>query len=170
MLRSLLAERFELRLHIEDREVPIYALVLGRSDGQFGPNVKRSNLDCAAISAAQTQGRAMPAMTPPSNGAPLCGMTQGGTTVRGGGVSLEFLADSLSGPAGRTVVDRTGLTGLWEFTLIRAPQQPGAGTAPLPDAPSVFTAVQEQLGLRLEPSRGTVQVLVVDHIERPTEN
>ena len=100
-------------------------------------------------------------------------------------VPLQFLAESLSRQLGRTVVDKTGLTGAYDFTLTWTPdesqrqmfkgppdgKEAGDG-APPPDAsgPTIFTAIQEQLGLKLESQKGPVEILVIDHVERPSEN
>lgn len=125
--------------------------------------------------AAAARGGAPPA--PPAGGpAVVCGIrTNGFGRVLGGGTSLSFLANGLSGQVGRIVVDRTGLTGGWDFELQFAPDPsrgplPAGGDAPPfdPDAPSLFTALQEQLGLKLESTKGPVDVLVVDSVDRPT--
>ena len=88
-----------------------------------------------------------------------------------GGITLVQLASSLTGKVDRIVVDRTGLTGLFDVDLqwTRTAGSAGGGAA-IDDGPSIFTAVQEQLGLRLEPQRGPVEVLVIDSVERPTPN
>jgi uncharacterized protein (TIGR03435 family) len=90
---------------------------------------------------------------------------------------MERLATMVTGQMGRMVVDRTGLTGLWDFTLTYAREEPStlppAGdvpTAPDPGAPSIFTALQDQLGLKLEPTKGPMDVLVIDSVDRPTED
>jgi uncharacterized protein (TIGR03435 family) len=94
-----------------------------------------------------------------------------------GGASLAQLANSLSMFVGRTVVDKTGLSGNFDFTLTWTPDQmpqrpPGAPELPAPDpnGPSIFTAVQEQLGLKLDSQKGPVEVLVIDRVEHPKEN
>ena len=92
----------------------------------------------------------------------------------GTGVSMADLARNLAGPADRMVVDKTGLTGAWDFDLRfvldgPAPNIPGLPPPPA-DAPALFTALQEQLGLRLEPQRTPVEVLAITSIERPTED
>lgn len=137
MLQNLLADRFKLRLHRESKEVAMYALVTAKN----GPKL--------AESAAGTQGS--------------IGMSQG--HLSGKGVPVAALADRLSGPVfqlGRPVVDRTGISGLYDFTLDWGSDD---------STPSLFTALQEQLGLRLEAQKGSVEVLVVDSMERkPTPN
>ena len=175
MIKALLIERFKLQAHVETRELPVFSLVLAREDGRLGPDIQRSTLDCARVEEQRRAGE-----TPRApNGSFACGSenTVGFAEVPGGpriramstvasGASLARLADSLAGRAGRTIIDRTGLTGLFDYTLRYAFDAQQAGG----DAPSIFTAVQEQLGLRLQPSTAPLPVLVIDRIERPTEN
>jgi uncharacterized protein (TIGR03435 family) len=167
MTQAMLADRFRLQAHYEDREEPVYKLVLARSDGRLGDGIRRSTLDCDAIAAANRRGEKLPDVQV-SNGAPPCGMRQSSGVLEIGGQPMEMLARVLATSAGRVVVDATGLTGNYELTLRFAPQ-PSPGVR-ADNAPSVFTALQEQLGLKLEPARAPLQTLVVDHIERPTEN
>jgi bla regulator protein blaR1 len=172
MLRSLLADRFKLAIHQEKRELPVYALVVARSDGRLGPQLQRSAVDCQAIVTAQL-GRGGPA--PMVNGRPQCGMRNAPGNLIGGGFPLSQLVTALSQFAQRTVVDRTGLTGNFDVELHWTPEQlltPPPGAPPLPpvdpNGPSLFTAVQEQLGLKLESTKDSVEVLVIDHVEHPT--
>ena len=185
MIRALLAERFKLVVHNEEKEMPIYALVPARSDGKLGPQLKASEADCAAIvAAARARGGRGPTGPPPDPGRggppPQCGIRIGPGNMAVGGSPMSQVATSLSMFAGRIVVDKTGLSGSYDFTLTWTPDQmPGAGQRP-PGAPepppidpngaSLFTAVQEQLGLKLDSQRGPVAVLVIDRVERPTEN
>jgi uncharacterized protein (TIGR03435 family) len=168
MLQALLAERFNLVLHRETREAAVYALVPVRP-GQLGAGARRSATDCDAGNAAA--GRSVP---PPGNAGlrPLCGTRRTAGRLMAGGVRLEELARNLSDLAGRTVIDATGITGFHDLDLEWQPELPasaaGALPAPASDAPSLFTALQEQLGLRLEPRRAPVYVLVIDAVERPT--
>ncbi len=165
MLQTLLAERFKFLAHYETRDYPVFALVMARSDRRPGPNLRRVEIDCDAVNAARREGRT-PEGAVPSNGAPLCGYSMNGATLRFGGLPLSRLADVLGGNlAGRPVIDKTELPGNYEFTLDSTIDPVPAG-----DAPSVFTALQEQLGLKLVSDRAPLQVLVVDRIERPTEN
>lgn len=157
MLRTLLRERFKLATRAEVRELPIYALVRDRPDGVLGPNLRPSSTNCPALLAAARTGIPLPAAN-----RILCGVQRrpGGVSV--GGMSMgEVAAQLLSAEAGRLVIDRTGLDGAFDFDLEFA-----TGGAPLEAVP-IVTALREQLGLRLEPQRGAVDVLVVDHIERP---
>jgi bla regulator protein blaR1 len=174
MMRALLAERFNLVVHNETKDQPIYALILARSDGRLGPELKKSDTDCAAvIAAARGRGGAPP---PPPGPAP-CGIRIAPGSMVLGGASLSQFATSLSMFVGRVVLDRTGLTGAFDLNLNWTPDQmpqrpPGAPDLPPidPNGPSIFTAVQEQLGLKLDSQRGPVEVLVIDRAEHPTPN
>jgi uncharacterized protein (TIGR03435 family) len=181
MMRSLLAERFKLVVHEENREMPIYALILAKSDGKFGPQLKKSDADCAALAGARGRGPAGPPPTPtPGAPPPPCSIRIGPGSLLAGGQTMTQFASSLGMFAGRIVVDKTGLAGGYDFTLNWTPDQaanrppgapPGPDGAPVdPNGPSLFTAVQEQLGLKLDSQRGPVKVLVIDRVERPTEN
>jgi bla regulator protein blaR1 len=171
MLRSLLADRFKLTIHQEKRELPVYALVLARSDGRLGSQLRQSTTDCVAIMAAE-RGRGFPAPTRDVQ----CGMRVSPGNVVGGGFPLSQLVTTLSQFVRRTVVDRTGLKGDFDIDLKWTPDQmpagpPPPGAPPLPpidpNGPSIFTALQEQLGLKLESSKEAVDVFVIDHIEAP---
>ena len=163
MLQAMFVDRFKLSAVVEKRELPAYALVLAHSDGKLGPQLRRSTVVCT--------GRGAPPPDAPAAGAQApvpCGPRPGGAgrfVFVGSPISL--FAGVLSLPMGRTVVDRTGLEGLYDFEVTYAPQGPDAGPS---DAPSLFTALQEQVGLKLDPEKELVEVLVVQRIERPTEN
>jgi uncharacterized protein (TIGR03435 family) len=181
MMRALLDERFRFATHKETRELPIYALVPARGDGRLGPDLSASKNDC-------TPGRARGAGGPPAaptqlgRGArPACGTMQGPGLLSSGGITMTRLAEILAGNLGRRVVDKTGLTGFYDLDLVYTPDQiPGPPPGPLPpgvqipvidpNGPSLTTAIQEQLGLKLESTRGPVEVVVIDRIERPTED
>lgn len=170
-MRALLAERFKLKVRRETREMDIYALVMARADGKPGPALKPSTQDCAAAAAAARRGAPPPG---PGGSQPFCGMFGSPGTLRFGGLPLSQFANGLAGQAGRYVVDRTGLLGSWEFELTFAPEQRGLppgvdAPAADPNAPSLFTALQEQLGLKLEPAKGPVEVLVVDDVQQLTD-
>jgi uncharacterized protein (TIGR03435 family) len=168
MLRALLEERFRLAVHRETREMPIYALVLARPDGQPGPQLRRSQTDCAALmKAASAPGAAPPPQR--DDGRPLCGLTGRSGLIMGGGYPISELPRFFSAQVQRVVVDKTGLTGAWDFDLKFTPQQVAAGVdAQVDGAASLFTALQEQLGLKLEPAEGPVDVLVIDRVQPPT--
>jgi len=181
-LRGLLADRFKLVAHIETRQLPMYALVLARDDGRLGPSLTRSlRTDCEAVRAQvakeATEGRGGPPPPPPSGGmAPPCGaMNAVGTFTIDSG-TLERVANYLSAELNTKVADRTGLSGLFNARLTWTPDQPPQGSLDSslpsidPAGPSIFTAVKEQLGLKLLKTTGPVEVLVIDRIERPTPN
>jgi uncharacterized protein (TIGR03435 family) len=160
-MQTLLADRFGLRVRRETRDLDIYALTMARPGGQPGRGLKSSPDDCAVMAA-----RAKASPPPPgANGEPpfICGQQFGRGRIRFGGYPLSLFANGLSQSVGRAVVDRTGLTGNWAFELTYADEP-----APNSDAPSLFTAIQEELGLKLEPAKGPVDVLVVDNVQRPT--
>jgi uncharacterized protein (TIGR03435 family) len=183
MIRGLLVERFKLAVHHETKDSPIYALVVARSDGRLGPQLKKSDTDCAAMFAAgRGRGRGpMPPPGPPQPGETIpCGMRIGPGNLVMGGSPLSQFANSLANFTGRIVLDRSGLAGNYDVSLTWTPDQmaqrpPGApdplvnGVAVDPNGPSLFTAVQEQLGLKLDSQRGPVEMLVVDRAEKPVE-
>jgi uncharacterized protein (TIGR03435 family) len=185
MMQDLLEDRFKLKAHRETREMPIYALVAARSDGKLGQGLRSSTVDCAAF-----RGRGGPggpgAGGPGAGGPPramfvpgerpTCGMMVGPGQVTAGGIPISQLTLMLSQFTQRIVVDRTGLTGNFDIDLTFTPERmpqgqppPGVQLPPIdPNGPSLFTALQEQLGLKLDSERGPVEVLVIDHVERPT--
>jgi uncharacterized protein (TIGR03435 family) len=184
MIRALLTDRFKLAVHNETKDSPIYALILARSDGKLGPQLKPSTTDCEAMFAAgRRRGGPMPPPGPPQPGEPMpCGIRVGMGNMAVGGSTVAQLANTLAMFAGRIVVDRTGLTGNYDMNLTWTPDQlpprpPGAPEGPVqfngaaidPNGPSLFTAVQEQLGLKLDSQRGPVEVMVIDRAEKPVE-
>jgi uncharacterized protein (TIGR03435 family) len=178
MVKQLLADRFKLKVHSEAREVDAYALVLARPDGRLGPNIKKAAVDCAAraeeMKRARAAGAALQPPTPPTPGQrPECGMSStesnGVRRVLIGGNPIGAITMAIQSTVGRQVVDRTGLTGAFDIDL----EFSGAGqlttNADQPNAlPSVFTALQEQLGLKLESRKEKMDVLVIDSVEMPT--
>jgi uncharacterized protein (TIGR03435 family) len=160
--------------HDDTSEQPIYNLVLARSDGKLGPKLKPSTHDCLAESAAARDRKEPPKpLVTDADFLDSCGMRFGPGHIIGT-ITMQTFPLQLRGLSGRTVRDRTGLTGFYtiDFTFAMPNQSPaGQGaTADPADAPSVFTALQEQLGLKLEPDKMPLQFVVIDHIERPTEN
>ena len=161
MLKTLLAERFKLGIHVETRESPIYALVVGAKGHKLTPAAR----DCSPNTVEELQ----------SNSGP-CGF-QGGGPARGfrlRAAELIDLADALTTFVDRPIIDRTGLAGRFDIDVppwsTGAPPRPDTDEPqPDPDGPSIFAALQ-QLGLRLEPARGPIEYYVIDHVERPTEN
>jgi uncharacterized protein (TIGR03435 family) len=166
MMQHLLADRFQLVVHRETRDLPVFNLVLARSDGRLGPQLKVSTANCQALMA----GRDRP---PSSSVAAACGFGQGPGIIKGGGFPLPQLAAALSNAVGRNVVDKTGLTGNYDVDLTYRPDQIPLNLPPGlpkidPNGPSVYTALQEQLGLRLDSGHGPVGVLVIDSVSQPT--
>jgi uncharacterized protein (TIGR03435 family) len=169
MLRAMLADRFKLIARYDIQERDTYSLVLARPDGRLGPDIRLSTIDCDAVSAANLAGRPVEGARP-ANGAPPCGLSAGGGILRIGGMPMAAVARTLAGAAGRVIVDKTGLTGAYELTLRYAGQAVNGTERPSEELPSIFTAVQEQLGLKLEADRAPLQLVVIDRIERPTED
>jgi len=180
MLLPLLEERFNLKYHHETRELPTYALVVAKS----GPKLTESK------PGSPVPPRDAANANPKSDGPPkdpignrgMMTMNPGHLEAHGGGIF--FLSHALSAVVGRTVIDKTGLTGTYDFTLQWTPDDAampmagggGQGGPPRGDmpadagGPSLFTALEEQLGLKLESQKGTVDVIVIDHIDAPSEN
>ncbi|HVG55512.1 MAG TPA: TIGR03435 family protein [Vicinamibacterales bacterium] len=178
MLRAMLADRVRLVTHVEKRQLPVYDLVLARNDGRLGAGIKPSEVDCVARAAADRA--AAVAGAPPSRPAitdfkappaPCSGLRVDGGFE--GDVTMETLALLLRPTAGRPVVDKTGLKGSYRIKVQfdRAFVGGGPDVVPSPNAPpSLFVALPAQLGLKLESSKGERDVLVIDRLERPTEN
>jgi uncharacterized protein (TIGR03435 family) len=180
MLRRLLAERFKLIAHTETRELPIYALVMARSDGRTGSQLRRAEADCARIATLPADVVGIASL---SNGPAGCGFfgfapgtdfpsARGGLAFRG--LTMAALAKIFVPMLRRSVGDRTGLTGYYdgEFSFIAElplpPPPPGMPGPTFEPFASVFTVLPEQLGLKLESRRGPVDVLVIDSVEQPT--
>jgi uncharacterized protein (TIGR03435 family) len=166
ILRQLLADRFALRVHVDTRQGDGYALVPARADRRLGAGVRPSQAKCPSLPAVEsaTSRKDLPAC------ALQRGVANGLSTASLRGATMANLATVLQLSAARAVIDRTNLTGAFDIDLEWA-----AGEALLdatdPDfRPSVFTAVQEQLGLKLEPAQTPVEVLVIDAVGRPKAN
>ena len=175
-MQSLLAERFKLRTHRELRDMDVYALVTVKA-GVPGRALKPSTSDCEQLAEQTREGKVQPPPGPPAAGGLVtCSAVGSNGTIRFDGYGMPQIANILIGQAGRVVVDRTGLAGNWQFVLAFAPEQrgplpAGADLPPAdPNAPSFFTALREQLGLKLESTRAPVEVLVIDAAEHPAED
>jgi uncharacterized protein (TIGR03435 family) len=187
MMRSLLADRFGLVYHDETKEMPMYHLMVAR-EGALGPKLTKSTTDCAALFAARRgggpgRGPGGPPPPMPAFGEKMvCGFRVGPGTLSGGSIPLSQLANFLSQNLGRTVLDKTGLDGNYDFDVAYTPDQipaPPPGAAPNgapafppvdPNGPSLTTALQEQLGLRLDGTRGPVTMFVIDKVSQPTSD
>jgi uncharacterized protein (TIGR03435 family) len=143
LLQSLLHDRFGLVAHMQMRELPAYLLKRARSDGRLGPGLHRSPLETLDTAGTVENPEAFVAK----------------------GTTMDVLAKAMRVPAGRPVINATGLNGAWDVTLEFSPLGDTAG-----DRPPVFTALQEQLGLKLDAATAPLEVLVVDSISRPTPN
>ncbi len=147
MLRAVLADRFQLKVHFEKRDFPAFNLVVAKG----GPKLTATPADKITTTV----------------GGPSCLHRIGQFSLQG--CTMGALADSLRGPTGRTVIDQTGITGRYDFELHYTPDNTPADS-PLAGGPSIFTAVQEQLGLKLSPSTAPLDILVVDSAQKPSEN
>jgi uncharacterized protein (TIGR03435 family) len=172
MVKRLLAERFRLRLHTETRELPRYTLLTARADGRLGDGLRPSNFDCAAITSApdykQPSGLLAGGEVPPC--ILMLRLNGSGTpTITMRGTSISRLARVLQDRAGRVIIDKTGLGGAYDVEFeTELPSLSGSPTTLPRESLSLFTVLEEQLGLKLESERGPVDVLVIDHVEHPT--
>lgn len=170
--RGLLADRFNMAAHIEQREMDVYTLTIARSDGRLGPNLRRTDFNCDEILAdvrkRNLEGERLPNAPVPGQ-RPTCGAIGGGTSFTGGAAPLSVFVGMLGGALGRPVIDKTNLSGRFDIDFKAAPVNARAD-GPLADLPPIFTAVEDQLGLKLQAGKGPVDVLVIDRIEMPTEN
>jgi bla regulator protein blaR1 len=145
MEQSLLADRFKLKVHFETRDLPIYTLVIAKGGPKLAPAKEGEPTRLSAL-----------------NGQ----LTATAVTID------QFAHSPFLFPAthGQQVIDQTGLKGAYDFTLSYSPEQPATPDAPAETDPPMFTAIQQQLGLKLVPSKGPVEVIVIDHIEQPSAN
>ena len=179
MVRTLLAERFGLVTHRETRELPVYVMTVDRKPG---PQLRPSGPECATF-----KGPSGAPPPPPPPGGPMVGrvLSLNGYASRCGSLffnstngghwslretTMARFAERLVGSVGRPVVDRTGLDGAFDVDLTFTPDHPVVDASGAPNAPSLITALREQLGLRLESTRAPVDVLVIDRVQQPTEN
>ena len=179
MVRKLLAERFQLRTSAAKREMPIYFLRPARDDRRLGSQLTATTVDCAAVEAdRRRKGENAPTRAASGpQGRPVCTTwvsgrpTPTGVAVRyqSSGTSTPELASWLAQYVGRPVVDDTRLNGHFDIDLsFTPPGVPSPNATSVDDTAMLFTALEEQLGLKLEAARGTVDVLVIDSVERPT--
>ena len=164
MLKALLEDRFKLVARIEPREMQVLALVLARSDRQLGPQLRPSAVDCEAIRA-----KADGPPPPGADGQPVCGGRSRAGNIVARGVTMTEVARNITSQAGSFVVDRTGLIGGFDFDLQWTPEPAaGDGRRDILDGPSFTTALQEQLGIKLERQRAPIDILVIDRAEQPS--
>jgi uncharacterized protein (TIGR03435 family) len=168
LLRALLGERFKLQVREEYRERPVYALTMAGPDGMLGPQARRSNIDCGAVIRGER-----PALLPGQG--PPCSFKTPPGRLFANTFSMPAIASLLSRHLDRPVIDRTGLSGAFDIELEAAEikaapdYKPGPSDLALPPAagPTIFVALQEQLGLKLEPIMEGLAVIVIDQAERP---
>ena len=198
MLQTLLADRFKLKARKQTRESDVYRLVKARGDGKLGDAIKPAAVDCdfnrgrgAGPAAAPGGPGNVPVPGPRAGGPPVgpagamagCQFMMAPGRFQVAGQSMKTFADTLGMQVGRPVIDATGLTGSYDFTLTFMPDPggrgmpaglppPGAPDLPAidPNAPALPTALQEQLGLKLESAKGPVEMVVIDSIEQPSED
>jgi len=188
MLHALLADRFKLAAHVEQREQDIFELVVVCRDGRLGAGLQPIDLDCARV--LEERLTAQPTTFPPPGGppdfaapTPPCSYrmrpdrSDGRSSyVLEGSGTMQDLARALQlTNVGRIIVNKTNLAGIFKFRTnfdLMATLAPlRAATAPTSDAgPTIFSAIQDQLGLKLQASRAPVDTLVIDHLERPSED
>jgi uncharacterized protein (TIGR03435 family) len=181
LLRRLIVERFKLSAHEDHRDLQAYALTFVRRDRQLGSQIRTTQTDCTKAT-TMTQDDVRAAVR---DGWPPCGMqyvvgfvTTGPSgnnrkmRVRRSGITMAALATGLQPIVDRPVIDQTGLEGRFDVEYSYSPQPPAPGVESVfgPDAPAISVALEEQLGLKLESRRMSVPVLVIDSIERPSEN
>jgi uncharacterized protein (TIGR03435 family) len=190
MLETLLADRFKLKVRKETRQSDVYRLVKARADGGLGEALKPAAVNCdmargRAGGPPPGPGAGPAAARGPATGGPMMGPCQfliAPGRFQVAGQSMAAFANSLGMQVGRPVLDETGLQGAYDFTLTfmpdagrgmpAGPPPPGAPELPPidPNAPALPTALQEQLGLRLESGKGPVEMIVIDSIDQPTED
>ena len=178
MIRGVLADRFRLVAHWEPRERPIYNLVLDRPDRRLGPKLVPAAVDCAKVADATLAGTPPPPRPGRGQECNFSRTTEAEAgSLQGNAVTITVLARFLAVEGlGREVVDRTGLSGTFDVDLLYVPEFPVGGVSPdrlaldprFHGRPALVTALREQLGLKLEATRGPVEVLVIDAVERPT--
>ena len=145
MVAAILADRFHLKVHTETKTLPVYELMVAKDGPKLTPSAHPDPLGIGQMDVHNTDIVA----------------TQ---------LTLSELAGNLSAPLDRTVIDKTGLTGQYDLHLRWTPDTVAADNAPADAPPNLFTAIQEQFGLKLQPAKGPVETLVIDHVELPTGN
>ena len=178
MFRRMLEDRFQLVARWEPRERPISNLVLDRADRRLGPKLVPATVDCAKVAAAIVAGT--PPVPRPGRGRECnLSLTSEPGSLQGNAVTMAVLARFLGVEGvGREVVDRTGLSGTFDIDLLYLPEQPAGGVSAdrlaldprFQGRAGLITSLREQLGLKLESTRGPVEVLVIDRAEQPSTN
>ena len=171
MVQGLLRDRFGLLIHPDRRVIPAYDLNLAHTNGKPGPKMTVSSIDCEKMISEKTplNNAGGPSAVAPGGIRPACKALATRRYLTGGGLTMQQLTSTLQSMVGRPVVDRTGLKGSYDveasWTLMD-----DTGDAPQNDSPSIFTALQEQLGLKLDTRREPFDVIVIDRVTLPTDN
>ena len=173
--RALLADRFRLSMHRETQDLEVYRLVMAREDRRPGPRLRPSTYDCAGLPRAQDEAArgGPPAPNPNTPDDVVCGLRVSVGRIQFGGRPLAVLINTLTAMTQRRVVDATDLAGDWQFDISFNPPAPPPGIDVPPanlEAPSLYTVLEEQLGLKLQSARLPMSVMVVDRVERPLED
>jgi len=171
MVQRLLKDRFGLVIHPDRRVIPAYDLNLAHSNGKLGPNMTVSSIDCQELIAEKTplNNAGGASALAPGGMRPACRALATRRYLTGGGLTMQQLTSTLQSMVGRPVVDRTGLQGSYDveasWTLMD-----DTANAPQNDSPSIFTALPEQLGLKLDTRKEPFDVIVIDRVTLPTDN
>ena len=167
MLRSLVETRFQMTLHRESKELPVYALLVAKRGSRLKPAAPQSTDDQIATALPGEGPDGFPKLLMPSSGIVIV-TKNGAARITANATPMTKFADFLSGRTGRPVMDQTNLAGIYSFVLYFTPEGANANDSSEPD---LFAALQEQLGLRLDARRALVELLVIDHVEKiPTGN
>jgi len=182
MVKTLLVDRFKLRAHAATREAPVHVLTIARSDGRLGPDLKRTTPECEQLLEARKNGSApatasrtieFQATTPTCGGGRMVTTPTGGFRAVFGGTEVARLISLISGAVEGPVIDRTGLSGLIDYSLEYTPDRPIARSPTTQNnndtpPPPLATALQQQLGLKLEKQSGPLPIIVIESAEHPT--
>jgi uncharacterized protein (TIGR03435 family) len=160
-VQLLLADRFHLKVHTEQREIPVYALVVAKGGPKMRPSDDKSSMEILGVHDLL-----------PSGAPGIRGVDRGRLVGIASGMDelASFVAFYAAGDLDRPVINMTGLTGSYDFQVKWTPEANMTSDKPDPSRPELFTAITEQLGLKLEPRKSSMEVLVIDHVEMPTEN
>jgi uncharacterized protein (TIGR03435 family) len=178
MVQNLLTERFALKVHREQRAIPAYDLVVARKDGRLGPQILKSKVDCTAWKALNHSklDAGGPSPVSPSGKRPECMILTTRKYITGGAITIHDLTADLGAIVDKPIIDKTGLAGAYDIDLqwdpvgMYAGRPSDASSTADPSGPSIFTALEEQLGLKLIPQKEKFDVLVVDQIKPPDPN
>ena len=168
MLRSLLEDRFKLKVRSEPRAAQVYELTVSSAGGSVGPRMRKVDVDCGALMKMKVKDEPVTGL---QAGRPVCAIAAYQGRIVADAITMPALANVLSRMLDRPVIDRTGLTGNFEIELEAAEIKPlgpvGPSNRPSGTTQSILNAMPEQLGLKLEPATGSVDILVIENAEQP---